>query len=182
MAPEPVMAEQAPAASNSLSPTYLSRFQLGVEAFGPGIYYSVFGSYRIIKELAVNLGASYFPLSSAGTSSLSVFTVPVSVSLLLGGHSSNFEAIGGLSFLFVSASIPISSTSSSVVRSLDASGSAVMPFFGLGYRLWPEDGGFSFRATLYGMFLPGGGNSSSSSYSSIPLILITPGLSFGYSF
>lgn len=126
-----------------------SKVAAGVELLGAGLLYSAFGTYRIIPMLAANLGLSYLSVSDTGTTSTasaSLLSIPVSLSLLLGGKGgSNFEVLAGGVFTISSAK----TTGTGLSQSLTRGGFA--PQFGIGYRYWPTEGGFFFRGTLYGM-------------------------------
>jgi hypothetical protein len=123
-----------------------SRGMLGVELLGAGLLYSFMGSYLITDQIALNGGISYFSLTSLGVS-VGVTQIPISGSYLFGGPNHHFETLAGGDLIIASASV----SGGSVADKATASG--FLPQIGAGYRYWPQDGGFSFRATMYGMFL-----------------------------
>ncbi|MEZ4751372.1 MAG: hypothetical protein R3B54_12370 [Bdellovibrionota bacterium] len=132
-----------------------SKATASVELLGAGLLYSVFGSYRFIPELAVNLGVSFS--SANGSTNL---LIPMSLSFLAGGKNGHhFELLGGGSI--VTGSYTGTGISTGTV-------SGFLPTFGAGYRYWPSEGGFHFRGTLYGFISNG--------------FLPWFGLSFGYAF
>ncbi|RZA05664.1 MAG: hypothetical protein EOP11_12305 [Proteobacteria bacterium] len=140
-----------------------SRWQGGFELLGPALAYSFNGSYLFGDHLAVNAGLSAFSVSG-GNNSASVFLLPLSVSGLFGGPDSHFEVIGGVTPVFGSSKL------SNDEGGLDrAAGTSLFGFAGLGYRYWPSNGGFHFRATLY--LMAGGGQ-----------VFPWPGFQFGYAF
>jgi hypothetical protein len=146
-----------------------SRGQVGIELFGAGIVYSIFGSFRFHQNFAANVGFSFFngyTTNSSGTANVDyhLLNFPVSISALLGGPNSNFELLAGGLITIVNGT---QSSSSTLTGKLTGGGFA--PTFGAGFRYWPLDGGFHFRATAYAFLI------SSSLYPSL-------GLSFGYAF
>jgi len=111
-----------------------SNAQISFELLGAGILYSIFGSYRINDKFAVNLGLSYFSVSSGITTStvstsasVSVFQIPASASLLLGSEGSYFELLAGADIVFGSAS----GSSSGITGS--ASSGGLFPEIGIGW-------------------------------------------------
>lgn len=139
-----------------------SRGQISAELLGAAVLYSAFGSYLLHPNIAGNLGISYISVSDSFTSSSSLLQFPVSLSALLGGPDSFLELLGGGDIVFASSRL----SGSGLNQSFSQGG--FIPEVGLGYRYWPADGGFHFRATLYGLI-------SSGFY---PWF----GLSFGYAF
>jgi len=138
-----------------------SRWGLGAELLGAGVLYSAYGTYRFAREIGVNFGFSFYSASSAGVSA-TIIVLPLYASYLLGDRNHFFELDGGLDIVIASASVDAGAVS------LSASGSGALPLVGLGYRYWPEDGGFLFRANLYGLIANG--------------FNIWFGLTFGYAF
>ena len=164
-------AEQPPAVAPATTPASVIGSQsvnsLSIEGLGVGALYSVFYSRRL-GDFALSAGYSSWSFTLFTTTRFTL--IPVSVSYLIGGKNSFFEVTGGAVPTFASSSdgtidlddagsLPITGSSSSVV----------FGFAGIGYRYWPWDGGFHFRATLYGLI--GGGG-----------VYPWPGLSFGYAF
>ena len=142
-----------------------SSTQLSVELLGHAQYYSVFGSFRFSENIAANLGLSYFttPMANTSGTSTKLIQVPASVSYLFGEKDSFLELLGGIDAMMVSNAAPFGAYETSVKRMV------FLPTVGGGYRYWPVDGGFSFRATVYGMISGGYLN---------PWV----GTSFGYAF
>jgi len=143
-----------------------SRMQVGLELLGSALLYSLQGSALVTDNLAINAGLAYFSASgstSTSQTSASLFLVPVSVSYLFGGPAHHFEVLGGVLGVFASAEVKGDGLADR------ASGRNIVPQIGAGYRYWPSEGGFHFRATLYGMFLP-------------DAFGVWPGFSFGYAF
>ena len=143
--------------------------------------YSIYGSYRFARMFAANIGVSYISISETGGTGLnatsissSAVNLPFSVSLLLGGENSFFEALAGADMVFASASGSISLLGSGV------SGTTFVPEFGVGYRYWPHDGGFHFRALLMGLIVPSVTDAVTDTTTGgfVPWA----GLSFGYAF
>jgi hypothetical protein len=107
----------------------------------------------------ISVGASASSGSGSGSvtasASTSVFQVPVSLSYLWGGDNHFLEILGGADVVFASASGSASSSSSSSsspsLTDTVANGTILLQG-GLGYAYWPLDGGFHFRAMLYGMY------------------------------
>lgn len=149
--------------SESYAPVRTSHWQVGMDLFGPALAYSFGGSYLFGDHLAVNAGLSAFSVDT-GSTSASVFLVPLSVSGLFGGPDHHFEATGGLTPVFGSAKT--TNTDGGKDR---AAGADLFGFGGIGYRYWPAMGGFHFRATGYVM--AGGGN-----------VFPWLGFQFGYAF
>lgn len=148
-----------------------SQFQISGEIFGAGLVYSVFASYRPFKFLAFNLGVSYLSISGTTDASGNSITagdtlvqVPFSVSGLFGGRSNFFEVLGGADFLHNSASV----TGTTGIGGAAQAANVALEM-GVGYRYWPINHGFHFRATVYGFY-------AASSF--FPWF----GLSFGYAF
>lgn len=156
---------------------YTSKFQVSAELLGAGLFYQVFGSYRFADHFAANLGISYFSVSGTTTAtangqaetanaSVSLVQVPLSVSALIGdGPNSFFEVLGGVDIVFGSESANAGGIGGS------ASEGGLIIDLGVGYRYWPPQGGFHFRATLYGIYSALTSN-----------ILPWPAVSFGYAF
>lgn len=143
-----------------------SRGQVGVELLGSGLLYSIMGSYLVTDNIALNGGFSYYSISATSGStsaSVGVGIIPISGSYLFGGPDHHFEVLGGGAILIASASVSGDNISDR------ASGQGFVPQIGMGYRYWPAEGGFHFRATLYGMFIP-------------DFFQIWPGVSVGYAF
>lgn len=138
--------------------TDFSKGQVGLELLGNGILYSVNGSYRPLRNLALNAGIGGF---SVGNASLTI--VPLSVSGLMGEQNHNFEVSGGIVFGSVSGTIVGDDSRDKITRN------STIGQVGIGYRYWPVEGGFHFRAMLFGLF--GGGT-----------FLPWPGFNFGYAF
>ncbi len=132
-----------------------SNFQVSLELLGVAGLYDLFASYRFSKHWAANLGFSYFSVSTTAlagtaTASISVLQFPFSISALLGdGPNSSFEILGG-------GDLALASGTATVISSSGLSGSTsqggLLLDLGLGYRYWPAQGGFHFRATLYGIY------------------------------
>lgn len=140
-----------------------SKAQLSAELLGPAVFGSLNGSYRINKNVALSLGFGYFKFSIY-PETLTAWLIPAYASYLLGGDNSFFEMLAGGEFI---AANSVTRYDTTVQRNF--SGSGVLGLVGIGYRYWPIDGGFHFRATLYYLFGTGGG---------VPW----PGLTFGYAF
>lgn len=167
--------EAAPARNTRSKPNFdydssgrTSRGQVGIELLGSALLYSLNGSYLVTDNIAINGGLSYFTVSSTSSglnysASVGVTQIPLSVSYLFGGPEHHFEILGGGDFVLASASVSGDGVADK------ATGSGFLAEIGAGYRYWPVNGGFHFRATLYGIAIP---NS----------FAIWPGLSFGYAF
>jgi hypothetical protein len=143
-----------------------SRMQVGLELLGSALLYSFQGSALVTDQIAINAGLAYFSASAGAGStetSASLFLVPVSASYLFGGPAHHFEVLGGVLGVFASAEVKGDGIADR------ASGRNIVPQIGAGYRYWPTEGGFHFRATLYGLFLPNAFG-------------VWPGFSFGYAF
>ena len=161
-----------------------SQGQVSLELAGAALVYSLMGSFRPLSNLVANLGFSRWSASStmvSGTSftsvSLGVTQIPASVSYLLGRENSYFEILGGVDLILLSGAGSFSNLSAS------GSGTSLLPEFGVGYRYWPKDGGFHFRAMLYGILFPKVDTASTTSAStSVGGFLPWAGLSFGYAF
>jgi hypothetical protein len=167
-ATEPVV-ETAPAEEAAPEPDFrprpasyqtsdFSKGQVGVELLGAGILYSFNGSYRPIRNLAINAG-----VSSIGVNSVNITLLPISVSGLFGDGNSNFEVLGGAIPVLASGKVYGSDFNQRVTRS------GILGQVGVGYRYWPLAGGFHFRVMLMGIF--GGGS-----------FLPWPAFNFGYAF
>jgi hypothetical protein len=135
-----------------------SRAQVSLELLGSAILYSLQGSYRVTKPIAINLGFSYYSLSSTSldatsTSSVSILQFPASVSYFLLGQKHIFEVFGGADVALVSGSV--NSNSSGINGSVSGGGSTIIPTLGLGYRRWPAEGGFHMRISGYLFFVSG---------------------------
>ena len=157
----------------------ISQAQVSAELGGPGLFYSIYGSYRFAGMFCANVGLSYLSVSAAsGPVSVSetVFQVPLSVSLLLGGDNSFFEALAGGDLVFAGGSGSYS------VLGGGFSGTTLLPEFGVGYRYWPKAGGFHFRALLMGLVLPSASASAGTVTASAGGFVPWGGLSFGYAF
>jgi hypothetical protein len=138
-----------------------STFQLSVELGGAALLYSVMGTYRFTPNLGVNFGFGYFSISDSATSGLttatastSVIQFPISLSYLMGSTNHFFEILAGGDLALVSASGTLA-TSNAPGLGGSFSGTTLIPELGLGYRYWPSDGGFHFRATAYGLISSG---------------------------
>ena len=143
-----------------------SRMQVGLELLGSALLYSFQGSALVTDQIAINAGLAYFSASAGAGStetSASLFLIPVSASYLFGGPAHHFEVLGGVLGVFASAEVKGDGIADR------ASGRNIVPQIGAGYRYWPTEGGFHFRATLYGLFLP-------------DAFGVWPGFSFGYAF
>ncbi len=155
-------------AQSMATPEFSSRAQVSFELLGSGLLYSVYGSYRFMDMLAANVGISYWTAdvtTSTSIASYKFLLFPVSMSLLLGDISHNFEIMAGALISSVSSTgVSVGTTTSDKFAN-----AGLIPNFGIGYRYWPKDGGFHFRLMLEAFvasssFLPWGG------------------LSFGYAF
>jgi len=147
------------------APSLSSYNTISLNLLGAGILYGLGYSHRFGKSPVLNLGISYYSASaSAGDTSVrsSVLIIPAYFSYLIGDGNHYFEPLGGVDFVSASASV------SSGAISGQSSGFGIVPIIGAGYRYWPDDGGFHFRATLY-MFI---GSS----------VAVWPGISLGYAF
>ncbi len=163
-----------------------SKVQLSGELLGASLVYSLFGSYRITRSLCLNAGFSYLALSTssgplgATTTSGSAIQIPVSVSLLLLGEKTSFlETLAGVDLLFGGGG------NSGIIGVGSSSGSAsvIIPEAGIGYRYWPQDGGFHFRATAYLLLAPAVSSSSTTTtVASSSGLKPWFGLSLGYAF
>ena len=140
-----------------------SKAQLSVELLGAGALYSVYGSYRLAEHFAANLGGTYFS-SNDSYSSYEIFEIPFSFSYLSGEHNSHFEALGGFDWFHYTNKSGLNGEEQKFVNS----DLGLIPEFGMGYRYWPRDGGFHFRALAYAIV----------STKVLPWV----GLSFGYAF
>lgn len=132
--------------------------QVGVEIGGASLVYSLFGSIRPIPNVALNLGVTFW-----GTNNI---LFPGSLSVLVGESNSLVEFLGGGVLSLASNTSALGSRFTETF---------FVPEIGLGYRYWPKEGGFHFRAILYVIFL---GHVGESERLTLPL----PGLSFGYAF
>ncbi len=130
-----------------------SRGQVSIEGLGQALLYSLFGSYRIVPNVALNAGISYWAINaSSGSSSVdsSLFMLPLSASVMMGGQGGHhFELLGGGTFVIGGSSITGNSLQD------DFSDSLFIPTVGAGYRYWPALGGLHFRGTLYGLVVNG---------------------------
>lgn len=147
-----------------------SHFQVSAELGGASLLYDVFGSIYLPYNFVLNAGVSLVPVTSSSsngsitaTGSSTIFQIPVSLSYLIGDKNHFLEILAGGDIITSSANV----STSGVNQRFSESG--FLPEAGLGYRYWPFDGGFHFRATLYGIF---------SNIGTIPWF----GLSFGYAF
>ena len=119
---------------------------LYVEGLGPAIFYS-FNYDRIISDVSLRVGISYFSLSASNASGDSAkaywLAMPFDVNYIgLGSKKHIFEVGGGGTVLAVGAG-----TSSLGVESSESK----VFFFGhlnLGYRLQPPQGGFMLRTGI----------------------------------
>jgi len=153
-------------ASSDRSDSLSSYDTFSLELLGAGILYSIDYSHRFNKNMVLNLGFSYYGASSSSggvSASTSVFLLPVYFSYLLGGDNHFFEPLAGIDVAIASGSV------SSGAISGTSSGFGAIPMLGIGYRYWPMDGGFYFRASLYAFIASGG-------------VGIWPGFTFGYAF
>lgn len=146
-----------------------SKGQASIELLGSALLYNLHGSYRPSLNTAINLGVSILSATATATtstttsSSLSLFQLPISFSYLMGTEHSFFEMLGGLDFIKLSGTVKLAGTE------LKTGSFVPLPEIGLGYRYWPLQGGFHFRAILYVIF-------ASSK------VLPWPGVSFGVAF
>lgn len=141
-----------------VAPKRFSQAQLGFEVLGAGIIYSVHGSYRPIKPLALTAGFAHYSVLNVGLT-----LIPLSISGLFGDGDHNLEVMAGPIVAIASGKISGNDFSHRITRS------AYLGQVGIGYRLWPVGGGFHFRAMLHGIFASG-------------IFLPWPGFSFGYAF
>ena len=174
--PAPVATVSEPSSSGSggsgfgsvFSTYHSSRFQLGVELLGPGLLYSFGGSFLLTDHVALNAGVSFFSVSAsanpANYASATATTIPLSISALAGGPDHHLEFLVGASPILGTGELSLSRAG--VNR---AAGRTVLGFGGIGYRYWPDLGGFHFRATGYLMVAKG-------------LVFPWAGFQFGYAF
>lgn len=130
-----------------------SKAQLGIELLGAGLLYSVAASFRIVDSIAINAGFTFYSVSGSSTTSTAsakatLFGLPVSLSYLIGGPYHHLDLFGGFAPFFASAELKENNSITD-----RATGSLFVPQVGVGYRYWPEEGGFHFRAALYGMVI-----------------------------
>jgi hypothetical protein len=116
--------------------------EMGVEGLGAGIFYSVFGSYRLSQGLLFNGGLSYVQMTSGGP--LSVIAIPISFSVLVGQTNNFMEIIGGGNFQFASRSATFTNNIQQTLAN-----QIVLPEIGIGWRYWPKFGGLGIRITGY---------------------------------
>jgi hypothetical protein len=167
---EPVASESVE--SNPTSPNHVS-FNLG----GPGIGLGFNYGRKLAPRHAIDLGYSYFSfnagglllgMADTGANAFYVHFLPVSYSFLIPMKKPkrNFEIMAGVTPFFATGT-------GSFKREV-----FVWPFAGGGFRLWPLNGGFHFRAD--GLFFINSYASSTSD--SLSKILPYLGVSFGYAF
>lgn len=129
---------------------YASRSQVSAELFGAGLFYSIYGSYRLTPNIPLNIGLSYLhfnssdPIKTAG--SVSALCIPISISYLIGDYSNFLEVVGGLTLAFPSGKTEVlldNDIKQSIAHQI------VVPEIGVGYRYWPKHGGIHFRAIAY---------------------------------
>ncbi len=171
-APAMPSVQASPAAAPATDDSKYSRWAIGAELLGAGILASGMISYRPLDLFAINVQGSYISGTASATSgtttasaTYSIFMLPVTGSLLLGGMNHKFEALGGAILAFVSGTVSASGASGAF------SGNGAVPIVGGGYRYQPHDGGFFFRLTGYYIIAPSGGTSAG-----------WAGLTLGYAF
>ncbi|MBY0370589.1 hypothetical protein K2X33_07885 [bacterium] len=108
----------------------VSKFSVSFELGGPGYYYTLWGSYRPIESLAVNVGLSVS----------AIVVVPVTASWLLFGPTHHLEISGGGEIVDPGA------------LSIFGASTGIAPLFSVGYRYWEPGGGLDFRAAAYVLF------------------------------
>jgi hypothetical protein len=163
-----------------------SHIQVSGEVLGTGILYSIYGSYRFSEMFAVNVGASYIPISAtdgAVSASASILNFPASLSLFLFGKSHMLDVTAGADLALVSGSGSVFGATFG-----SASKTVIIPEFGLGYRYWPKNGGFHFRVMAYGVIVPSVTVASidpttlATTTTTTGGLIPTVGVSFGYAF
>ncbi len=135
-----------------------SRNAVSLELLGKGVLYSVNYSRFIADMFAINAGLSYFSLSST-----SYWIVPLTASFLYGNDNHFFDLEAGIDSVVTSYRYNYEHG-----RNKTFLNSSVVPVVGAGYRYWPSNGGFHFRAMVDVLI----GDS----------VAVWPGLSFGYAF
>lgn len=124
-----------------------SQYQVSVELLGAGGLYSVFGSHRFLESFAANAGVSFYRIDAKTENqadvAVNLLQLPLSVSYLF--QNLPIEALAGINFVFSSGEIKGRGVN------LELTQNTFVPQVGGGYRLWPVEGGFHFRATLYGV-------------------------------
>ncbi len=123
-----------------------------IEAFGPGIPYSINYDYRFQQDISVRIGFSSWSipdLFSDGTNSLTTF--PIMVNYLLGQGTDHLElGIGFVPLLYSSHGQELFSSTT-----YNNSGSSIYGAATIGYRLQRNDGGFVLRIDFTPMLVSG---------------------------
>ena len=161
---------QNPTPAPTTSPTAYSPAQISFEVLGNAFLYSFFGSYRFgpflggAPNLAFNLGFSTLSITeeeyNKGSTTTSLFQFPFSLSFLWGNRSCFFEALAGIDYV----------SAKSKSKSDLISDSGLVKQVGVGFRYWPDNGGFHFRGMIIRHMFSNG------------MTLTWPGIAFGYAF
>ncbi len=134
----PALAEQRDASSS-----------LFIEGGGPGLLYSINYELLFDDDFGIRAGFSYQSLSatggSGGSSSVSLFTVPILANYLVSFGSSALELGGGATL------IKAEGAASGNGLAVSGSGTTVLGTAILGYRRQPAEGGFQFRIGIEGL-------------------------------
>ncbi len=119
-----------------------SRAQVSFEIMGQGFVYSLYGSYRFFRSIALNLGVAHMSYNE-----VEVLEVPISLSVLFGKKASFLEILSGVTFNLFTENMGSANAAAKFASSPS------VPTVGVGYRYWEEDKhGFHFRSMLYGFF------------------------------
>ena len=147
-----------------------SRLSISYEILGAGVLGGLTASYGFFDSLptplVVSLNMGYLSNRAGCGGCFDVTLVPgVFVSALYGNKKHFLEATSGIDY-----ALGIINVAEKNGAGITFENSNFTPVVGIGYRLWPHRGGFTFRAMYYLFF---GFDSGTQSWM---------GLSFGYAF